>query len=345
MQEQVQTFARPSAAPPAETRVCVVIPMYRVEPYIQEVIAGLPEWIWRIVVVDDASPDCSAEKAIQCGDPRLVLVRHEKNQGVGGAVLSGLRKAVELGGRAAVKMDGDGQMSPEFLEEIVEPLLSGYADYVKGNRFFHMDEIARMPLARRYGNLGLSFLTKMASGYWNVFDPTNGFIAIDLEIFRSLSTRHIHPRYFFETSMLIELNIARAVVAEVPMPARYRGETSSLSVGRSLVEFSYRLLGSFIRRVWLQYFVLDFSLGSLFMVIGLLMGLFGTVWGLYFWNKSIQTGIPASTGTVMIAVLPVILGFQLLLQALAFDIQNVPKRILPRRWRTAARDHGSPSDK
>jgi glycosyltransferase involved in cell wall biosynthesis len=318
--------------PPAQERVCVVIPMYRVAPYIQEVITGIPEWVWRIVVVDDASPDNSSEKALATGDPRVVLARHEQNQGVGGAMLTGFLKAAEAGGRVAVKMDGDGQMAPEYLWEIVEPVLAGRADYTKGNRFVHIDEIVHMPLIRRAGNLGLSFLAKLASGYWNVFDPTNGYVAINLDVFRSLDTRRIHRRYFFETSMLIELNLARAVVAEVPMPARYRGEISSLSVSRSLFQFAYYLLRGFLRRVWLQYFVLDFSLGSLFLVTGILMGLFGGVWGLYFWDKSIRTGIPASTGTVMIAVLPVILGFQLLLQTLAYDIQNVPKTVLPRRW-------------
>jgi dolichol-phosphate mannosyltransferase len=316
----------------AQNRVCVVIPMYRVELYIQQVIAGIPDWVWRIVVVDDASPDCSAEKALASGDPRVVLVRHAQNQGVGGATLTGFAKAAEIGARVAVKMDGDGQMSPDFLWEMAEPILARRADYTKGNRFFHIAEIVRMPFVRRAGNLGLSFLTKLSSGYWNVFDPTNGYVAINLDIFRTLDTRHIHQRYFFETSMLIELNLARAVIVEIPMPARYQGETSSLSISRSLVEFAYYLLHGFLRRLWLQYFVLDFSLGTLFLVTGLLMGLFGTAWGLYFWDKSIRTGIPASTGTVMVAVLPVILGFQLLLQALAYDIQNVPKTVMPRRW-------------
>jgi glycosyltransferase involved in cell wall biosynthesis len=322
----------PEVAPQPEDRVCVVIPMYRVEAYIQEVIAGLPDWVWKIVVVDDASPDCSADRALECGDPRLVLVRHTDNQGVGGAVLSGFARAAELGARVAVKMDGDGQMSPDFLQDMVEPILSGQADYTKGNRFFHLDEIAAMPRVRRIGNLSLSFLTKLASGYWNVFDPTNGYLAIDLNTFSALNEKHIHRRYFFETSMLIELNLARAVIIEVPMPARYRGEISSLSVSRSLFEFAYYLVNGFFRRLWLQYFVMDFSLGSLFLVIGLLMGLFGTAWGVYFWDKSIRTGVAASTGTVMVAVLPVILGFQLLLQALAYDIQNVPKNVLHRRW-------------
>ncbi len=261
-----------------------------------------------------------------------MIVHHEQNQGVGGAMLSGFAKAAEIGGRVAVKMDGDGQMAPAFLWEMVEPVLAGRADYTKGNRFFHIDEIVHMPIIRRVGNLGLSFLSKLSSGYWNVFDPTNGYVAINLDTFRALDTQRIHRRYFFETSMLIELNLARAVVTDVPMPARYRGEISSLSVGHSLFQFAYSLLRGFLRRLWLQYFVLDFSLGTLFLVVGLLMGLFGTIWGLYFWDKSIRTGIPASTGTVMIAVLPVILGFQLLLQALAYDIQNVPKTVLPRRW-------------
>jgi glycosyltransferase involved in cell wall biosynthesis len=330
--EPAETLTSPTLEFDHQDRVCVVIPMYRVEPYIQQVIAGIPDWVWRIVVVDDASPDCSAEKALAVGDPRIVLVRNDQNQGVGGATLAGFSKAAEIGGRVAVKMDGDGQMSPKFLCEMVELVMAGRADYAKGNRFFHIDEIVHMPFVRRAGNLGLSFLTKLASGYWNVFDPTNGYLAINLDTFRALDSRRIHRRYFFETSMLIELNLARAVVAEVPMPARYQGETSSLSIGRSLFEFAYYLLRGFLRRLWLQYFVLDFSLGTLFLVTGLLMGLFGTAWGLYFWDKSIRTGVAASTGTVMIAVLPVILGFQLLLQALAYDIQNVPKTVLPRRW-------------
>lgn len=313
-------------------KVAVIIPMYRVEPYIQDVIAGIPAWVWTIVVVDDASPDNSAERALEAGDSRVVLIRHAQNQGVGGAVMSGFEKAFELGARVAVKMDGDGQMSPAFLAELVIPILSDQADYCKGNRFFHLAEIAHMPFIRRVGNLGLSFLTKIASGYWNVFDPTNGYVAINLDTFKAMDSRHIHRRYFFETSMLIELNLARAVVHEVPMPARYLGEVSSLSVSRSLFEFPYRLVRGFFRRLWLGYFVLDFSLGSLFLVIGILLGMFGSVWGLYFWRKSIITGIPASTGTVMIAVLPVILGFQLLLQALAYDIQNVPKTVIRRRW-------------
>jgi dolichol-phosphate mannosyltransferase len=310
--------------------IAVVIPMYRVEPYIQSVILSLPDWVSWIVVVDDASPDLSSAKVCELNDPRIHLVTHIKNKGVGGAMLSGFEKAFQLGACVAVKIDGDGQMNPQFLANMIEPIIAGQADYTKGNRFFHVVDIASMPISRRIGNLGLSFLTKVASGYWNVFDPTNGYVAVDKDIFLSLDTRFIHERYFFETSMLIELNLARGVVTEIAMPARYSGEVSSLSIRRVLFEFPYQLLRGFFRRLWLQYFVLDFSLGSLYLVVGIIMGLFGTAWGLYFWNKSNLTGIPASTGTVMIAVLPVILGFQLLLQAVAYDIQNVPKTVVRR---------------
>lgn len=304
--------------------------MYRVAQHVPAVIAGIPGWISHIIAVDDASPDPSAQAALETWDPRVVVVELPVNQGVGGAVLAGLQKAWEMGVDVAVKMDGDGQMRPEFLDLLVEPILAGRADYTKGNRFYHVQEIQRMPRLRRFGNLGLSFLTKLASGYWNVFDPTNGYTAMRMDLLPALNRDHLHPRYFFEISLLVELNLARAVVQDVPMPAYYAGEVSSLSISRSLLEFPALLLRRFLRRLWLQYFVLDFSAGSLFLVFGALLSLFGTLWGLFFWRKSILTGIPATTGTVMIAVLPFILGFQLLLQMISIDIGNVPKTVFRR---------------
>jgi len=319
----------------AGERVCVVIPMYRVAPYIQAVIAGLPAWVWRIVVVDDASPDDCAERALASGGGRVVLVRHSQNQGVGGAMLTGFNRAVELGATILVKMDGDNQMRPEYLEDVILPILEGRANYAKGNRFSHTRAITSMPLVRRVGNIGLSFLTKVASGYWNVFDPNNGYLAIDVDTLRDLDQSRIHRRYFFESSMLLELNLQRAVVVDVPMPACYAGEVSSLSVWQALVQFPYLLWRGFLHRLMVQYFVLDFSVGSIFMVIGLLITLFGVIWGAIWWRQSILTGVPTTTGTVMIAVLPVILGFQLLLQVIVLDVQNVPR--VPRSRRSKGR--------
>jgi hypothetical protein len=181
-----------------------------------------------------------------------------------------------------------------------------------------------MPSGRRVGNAGLSFFTKLASGYWPVFDPTNGYTAIHASLVPALDRSRISERFFFETSMLLELGRLRAVVHDVPIPARYGGERSALSKRRAAGEFPPRLVAATWRRIQRQYFIQDFTPVSLFLVAGTLFLLFGVVWGAYHWAESIRFGVAATTGTVMLAVLPVIIGVQLLLQALAQDIGNVP---------------------
>lgn len=315
----------------SKEKIFVVIPMYNASPYIQDVIRGIPQWIDHIIVVDDASIDDSIQKIQQFADERVELMKHPINQGVGGAMLTGYNRAVELGARILVKMDSDNQMPPEYLPDLVYPILEHKADFVKGNRFFHLSEITRMPLMRRIGNLGLSFLSKIASGYWNIFDPANGYIAMTTDVFTELDKGRLHKRFFFETSLLIQLNLTRAVVSEVAIPARYTGEISSLSIFKTLCEFPILLLRGCLHRLWIQYFVLDFSVGSLFMIVGPLLCLFGSVWGLSAWMRSSITNTPATTGTVMISVVPLILGFQLLLQAIVYDVQNIPRVIRSRQ--------------
>jgi dolichol-phosphate mannosyltransferase len=308
-----------------EEKICVIIPMYRVAAQIQSVIKSLPDWVWKIILVDDASPDDSAKKALEVRDGRIILLRHAQNSGVGGAMLTGFNEASRLGATILVKMDGDGQMSADYLADLIQPILEGRADYTKGNRFFHTHAIKKMPFIRRLGNLGLSFLTKVASGYWNIFDPTNGFLALDCKTYNAVDQSRIHRRYFFETSFLVELNLLRAVVVDVEMPAIYQDEVSSLSIRQVLWEFPWLLTKGLFHRIWMQYFVLDFSVGSLFMLTGSLLAGFGLVWGLVWWAVSIISGQTASTGTVMIAALPLILGFQLLLQTVVFDVQNISR--------------------
>ena len=306
-------------------RVAVVIPAFRVARHIEKVVRGVPGFVSAIVVVDDASPDDTASIVAGLGDPRVHLLRHERNGGVGAAMITGYRKALELGADVVVKMDGDDQMNPKHLLPLLEPILAGEADYTKGSRFFHTRQLRQMPLVRRAGNLGLSFLTKASSGYWDVFDPTNGYTAIHRRVLEVLDWNNIDRRWFFETSMLLELNLARAVVRDVHMPAKYADERSSLSAAGALVRFPGRLFAAFFRRLWMQYFVRDFSPVSLFLIAGAFLSLFGTVWGLAHWVHSARTGSQASTGPVMIAVVPLILGVQLLLQAVSLDIQNTPK--------------------
>jgi len=315
---------------PELVHICVVIPLYKARDQIVEVLKGIPAFVSTIVVVDDCSPDESFERASTVKDNRIHFVRHAQNQGVGGAVLSGYQKAIELGAEIIVKMDSDGQMDPAYLMPLILPILNGEADYTKGNRFLHSRQLKKMPGLRRVGNLGLSFLTKLASGYWNIFDPSNGYTAIQASILNLLDIDSLDRRYFFETSMFIELGLLRAVVQDVYIPARYLNETSNLSEWNALLHFPYRLFKGLLKRIWVQYFLKDFSLVSLYLINGSFLLGFGVVFGIYHWLRSWRLQISTSTGTVMLAVLPIILGVQFLFQAIALDVQNVPFQIIHR---------------
>jgi len=319
----VRSSALPQALPIELPAVAVVIPAYRAARTIENVIAGVPSFVRHIVVVDDGSPDETADVVRRAGDPRVDLVAHETNQGVGGAVMTAYQRAVQLGAEIIAKMDADGQMDPDYLLQLITPVVLGEADYTKGNRFLHERELRAMPGRRRFGNAGLSFMTKLASGYWSVFDPTNGYTAIHASLVPLLATASVAKRFFFESSMLLNLSLLRAVVRDVYIPARY-GAGSHLSESRAAVQFPFQLFRGFLRRVRLEYFVRDFTAVSLYLVAGLLLTIFGVTWGVWHWAASSQANTPATTGTVMIAVLPVIVGVQLLLQALTLDIQSVP---------------------
>jgi len=304
--------------------VAVVIPAYRAAATIEAVLASIPTFVRHIVVVDDGGADRTAEVARTVDDPRVVVVEHERNEGVGAAVLTGYRRAAALGAEIIAKVDADGQMDPEYLLALITPIVVGEADYAKGNRFLHERELEAMPGRRRFGNAGLSFFTKLASGYWGIFDPTNGYTAIHASVIPLLDDRRIARRFFFESSMLLNLSLLRAVVRDVYIPARYPGAKSHLSESRAALQFPAQLLRGFLRRIRIQYFVRDFSAVSLYVLCGSLLTLFGGIWGAWHFFVSSQTGVVATTGTVMIAVLPIIVGVQLLLQALTLDVQGSP---------------------
>ena len=310
--------------------IATVIPAYRVEQNIESVLQDLPAYIKHIIVVDDASPDSTSDLVTAAAkkDSRIFLIRHTENQGVGGAMISGFRKALELGAQIVVKIDGDGQMDPAHIPALITPLILGKADYVKGNRFRDFQSLLQMPFVRRIGNLGLSFLTKAATGYWSIFDPTNGFFAIRAKILTQLPLEKIDHRYYFETSMLANLYLIGALVIDIPIPARYRNETSSLSIRRSLFEFPFKLLITFLRRILLRYYIYDFSMMSLYLMIGIPLLLFGGIFGSVKWIEYASQNIPAPTGTVMLPTLSVILGIQILLSAIEIDMNSTPRKAL-----------------
>jgi glycosyltransferase involved in cell wall biosynthesis len=307
--------------------ITVVIPSYKVQKHILEVINDIPEFVNHIVVVDDKCPQNSGKIAETSNDTRVIVCCHEANQGVGGAVVTGYKKALELGADIVVKIDGDGQMDVNYMQNLIQPIIDGKADYTKGNRFSDFKALRQMPKIRLFGNSGLSFLVKACSGYWNIMDPTNGYTAISKHALEDLDLDALAKRYFFESDMLINLNIENAVVVDVDIPAKYGDEESSLSVTKTLFGFPPKLFKGLSKRIFLKYFIYDFNMLSVYLIFGLPMVLFGGIYGICHWiNSSIQN-IETPVGTVMIAVLPIILGTQFLLQAIQIDINNTPKKI------------------
>ena len=311
-------------------KIAAVIPCHRVEAEIGMVLASLPPFLKYIIVVDDASPDRTAEMIDLAAktDPRIISMRHEKNRGVGGAMITGFQKALELGADLVVKIDGDGQMDPVHLPELLAPLLVQQADYTKGNRFRDFQALQTMPPLRRAGNIALGFLTKAATGYWNLFDPTNGFVAIHGKVLAQLPLEQIDKSYFFETSMLARLYLMGAVVKDVPMPARYGSEVSNLSIHRSLFEFSAKLLKTLIRRLVLKNLLYDFSMASIYLLAGIPLLFFGLIFGISKWAQYSRMQVPAPTGTVMVPTLSVILAIQFIIAAIEIDLRSVPKEPL-----------------
>lgn len=323
----------------AAARIAVVLPSYKVTRHIAAVIAAIPPSVWRIYVVDDACPDDSGQFVqANVDDARVRVLFNTENQGVGGAVMTGYRAAIDDGASVIVKIDGDGQMDPGLIPLFIAPILDGEADYAKGNRFFDLEAIGAMPRIRLFGNAVLSLATKVSSGYWNLFDPTNGYTAIHADVARHLPFDKISRRYFFETDMLFRLNTLRAVVVDVPMDAKYGDEVSNLKIPKIAGEFVFKHLRNFIKRLFYNYYLRDLSLASLELPIGLFLFLFGLGFGGYQWLASAKAGIPTPAGTVMLAALPLLMGIQLVLAFLGHDISSVPVRPISRNLRARMGD-------
>ena len=313
-------------------KIAAVIPCYREKVHILEVINELGSEIDHILVVDDACPDKTGEFVnANNKDPRVEVIIQTSNTGVGGATITGYRRACELDIDIIVKLDGDGQMDPSLIPNLIKPIKDGKSDYCKGNRFERIDKITAMPITRIIGNIALSFLSKMSSGYWNIFDPTNGFTAIHIEAVKNLPLDKISNKFFFESDMLFQLGMIRAVVTDIPMPARYGAEVSSLNIPMIIPEFTWKHYLNTCKRIFYTYFVRQFSFASIQLVLGKLMLLFGLIFGGVKWHQSNVEGIPATAGTVVLAALPIILGTQFLISFINFDTGNIPKIPLHRR--------------
>lgn len=306
-------------------RVAAVVPAFREEKMISTVISTMPSFVDHIVIVDDHSPDATSDVVNRIADPRVTLIRHEVNQGVGGAIITGHKAAMELGADVNVIMAGDAQMDPAYLPELLDRVAREGYGFAKANRFFSPESFHGMPSYRIFGNIVLSFMTKLASGYWNLFDPQNGYTAIRTDVLRRLPLESVSRRYSFENDLLIHLNILQVGAVDVPIPARYGDEVSSIRLSRVIPELMNLLFRGFWRRIWYRYVLWSFSPIALLLIFGLALFLFGLAIAIWVCFQVVGS-VVATAATVMLAALPLMLGTQMLLSALQLDIQASPSR-------------------
>lgn len=306
-------------------RIAVAVPCYKVKAHVLDVLQAIGPEVVAIYAIDDACPEESGrfiEK--HNSDPRVKVLYHDENLGVGGAMVTAYKAAIISGMEIIVKIDGDGQMNPRLLSHFIRPIVLGRADYTKGNRFYRPESIHGMPRLRLFGNALLSFITKLSCGYWNIMDPTNGYTAIHTAVLRELPLEKLEKRYFFETDMLFRLNTIRAVVRDISMDAIYAGEKSNLRVRKILPEFLAKHASRLVRRYVYSYLVRDFNIGTIYSLAGSFLLLWGSLFGVFRWLSSLATSHPASSGTVMLAAMPVLIGIQLLIAFLQYDVSSVP---------------------
>jgi len=324
---------------PTYRSLAVVVPCYNVEPQIEGVIRSLPNWVDHVIAVDDCSTDGTKGvlERLAAEDPRITQLHHAVNGGVGSAMVTGYSEALEKGADFVVKVDGDGQMDVSELPRLLVPLLEDRADYAKGNRFRHIKDLERMPRLRLLGNICLTFMTKLASGYWHIFDAQNGYLAISSEALEALPLGKVDRSYAFENSMLSLLNIENWTVVDVPMPAQYGDEVSSMSLTKVVFSFPPKLFRMFLRRMFLKHVFYDVPPISIYMFSGSALLGFSFMFGGYHWWQSIQTGAATPTSTIVEALLSFLMGFTLLMQGINLDIMQSPRPRAP-RTRLSAED-------
>ena len=323
MLEITRTYQQNLKAEAAACKIAVIIPCYKVKKHILGVLAAIKAPVKRIYCVDDACPEGSGKFITKhVKDQRVKVLYNKKNLGAGGAAKTGYRAALEEGMDIIVKVDGDGQMDPALIPQFIQPILLGHADFTKGNRFFNLEDVKEMPIMRLVGNAGLSFLTKLSGGHWHLFDPTNGYTAIHARTLGALPLKKLSNGFSLESDLLFRLNTIGAVVQDIPMKANYGDEQSNMKIGRFFFHFFGLNLKNFFKRIFYNYYLRDFNVASLELMIGSPLLVFGVVYGGIKWLHSIQSGIAVTPGTVMIAALPIILGAQLILAFLAYDTQS-----------------------
>ena len=303
------------------TRVAVVVPAFDEERLVAETIRGIPEFVDRILVVDDASRDGTASAAEGVGDPRVEILRHERNRGVGATIATGYGRALEEELDVTCVMAADNQMDPAELRELVEPVARGEVEYAKANRLVSGEAWKVIPRTRYLGNAVLSLLTKIASGYWHVADSQAGYTALSLTALRRLDLGALYPRYGFPNDLLVHLNLQNARVRDVPSRPIYDvGERSGIKLRSVVPRISWLLFKGFWWRLGQKYVIRDFHPLVFFYVFGIAMLTVGVVLGLVELALRIA-GNTITPATIVLVALLVIAGLQMTLFAMWFDME------------------------
>jgi glycosyltransferase involved in cell wall biosynthesis len=303
--------------------VGVVVPAYNEEMLIGDTLASLPSFVDRIYAVDDSSTDSTWQliEDLSRKDARIIAIRHEKNAGVGAAIVSGYRQSLEDGNQVTVVMAGDNQMDPELLPSIIDPIVGNCADYTKGNRLLSPEYRKGMSKWRFVGNTILTILTKFSSGYWKLMDPQNGYTAISRRALERIDLNRIYPRYGYCNDLLVKLNIFGFRVMDVEMPSRYGREKSKIRYGKYIGKVSWLLFKDFFYRLRTKYIILSFHPLVIFYLFGIAMTLTGIFAGLYTLEFVFIEHGPLFIRAVL-SILIFAIGLQFLSFALLFDIQE-----------------------
>jgi glycosyltransferase involved in cell wall biosynthesis len=302
--------------------VAVVVPAHDEQELIVTTLRGIPAFVDRIYVVDDASNDATVARAEEIGDPRIQVIRHERNEGVGAAIVTGYKRAIEDRCDITCVMAGDNQMDPDDLESLVTPVARGDVDYAKANRLVTGEAWQLIPRTRYLGNAALSFLTKIASGYWHVADSQSGYTAIGLRTLEALDLDRVYKRYGFPNDLLVHLNIVNARVRDFPSRPVYGvGERSGIRYRHVVPKISWLLLKAFFWRMREKYVIRDFHPLVLFYTLGIAMTLTGAILGFIELGFRLA-GNQVSVGTVVLIALLLVSGSQFTLFAMWFDMES-----------------------
>lgn len=307
-------------------KITVLIPCYKSKNFIVDVVNRVGPEVQSIIVVDDACPQQSGEYLrANCQDKRLTILYHENNTGVGGAMKTAFKEALKGDGEIFVKIDSDGQIAPELIPRLTYLIANNESDFCKGNRFYDTESLADMPNVRVLGNAGLSFISKFSTGYWDIVDPTNGLIALHRKIIENTKIEKLSNRYFFETDLLFRANILRAKVTDIPMKSVYGSEESGISPLKSVFPFLYLNLKLILKRIFYTYFIRDFNVGSISLIGGIFLSSSGLLYGAIKHLQYSSGGAETPVGFQVITLILFLMGFQLLLNFINYDISSTPR--------------------